>query len=206
MRSSSLAQNIDKVYPLSPKLKRAFTQIPREVFVPKGMKHLAHKLDALPIIEEQWISSPVSVAKMTQSLKLEDVDSVLEIGCGSGYQAAILSKLVRRVFTIERIERLYLEAKHRFHELHLSNINLRYADGLNGWSQFAPYDRVLFSASIESVPQKVVHNLKEGGYLVAPMQKEGKQRIVRFLKRGDRLVVDAELEECCFICVKRAIQ
>ncbi|MCF6193264.1 MAG: UbiD family decarboxylase, partial [Kangiellaceae bacterium] len=94
---------VEKHFPLKPNVKEAFLSVDREVFVPKQFKHLSYNLDALPLAAQQWISSPLTVAKMTQHLELDGVDSVLEIGCGSGYQAAILSKICRRVFTIERI-------------------------------------------------------------------------------------------------------
>ena len=201
--NNSLADNIDKIYHLEPKIKRAFILIDRKYFVPKGMKHLAYKLEPLPIIEEQWLSSPLSVAKMTTILDLNGVDSVLEIGCGSGYQSAILSRIVRRVFTIERIKRLYLEAKERFKFLSLTNINVRYGDGLNGWQQFAPYDRILFSASLSEIPNKVILNLKEGGYLVAPIEKKnGEQNIIRFIKLNNRLYLDKSFDKCQFVPIK----
>lgn len=102
---------ISKHFPLSPPTEKAFLSINRELFVPNGFKHLAYTLDALPMGASQWISSPLTVAKMTEYLQCQGADSVLELGCGSGYQAAILSKLIRRVFSIERIEKLWLEAR-----------------------------------------------------------------------------------------------
>jgi len=147
-----LAQSIDDRLEISSELKNAFASIDRDEFIPKGFSLYSHSLDALPLDDGQWISSPLTVAKMTYALDCKGADSVLEIGCGSGYQAAILSKLVRRVFTIERIESLLNEAKIRFQKLGLSNIHTRFSDGTKGWKEYAQYDRILFSASTKEVP------------------------------------------------------
>ncbi len=204
-KCQQLANAIDECLHLDPKIKHAFATIKRELFVPLGFKHHAYKLDALPIAGNQWISSPLTVAKMTQALDPIGADSVLEIGCGSGYQAAILSQIVRRVFTIERIERLVIEAKQRFKELGIHNIHIRYADGMLGWKEFAPYDRILFSAAIEQIPTNIVKQLKEGGILVAPLIKGTTQIITKYVRVGEKLE-KVELEECLFIQSKRGVE
>ena len=109
----NLVTEIEKHFALDEHVREAFLEVDRESFVPSQFKHLAYQLEALPLAASQWISSPLTVAKMTQHLELDGVDSVLEVGCGSGYQAAILSKICRRVFTIERIDTLLKEAKSR---------------------------------------------------------------------------------------------
>ena len=199
-----MAQNIDTTFPLHPAIKEAIATTKRELFVPLGFKHHAYKLEALPIAGNQWISSPLTVAKMTQFLEPVGADSVLEIGCGSGYQAAILSKIVRRVFSVERIERLVLEAKKRFKELGITNVHLRYADGMLGWREFAPYDRILFSAAIPSIPQTIFDQLSPGGILVAPIIQKDRQIITRFTK-SDTLQKE-ELESCLFIDSKSGVE
>ncbi len=199
-----LAQNIDEVFPLEPKIFQAFATIPRELFVPLGFRHHAYKLDALPISGSQWISSPLTVAKMTHYLRPLGADSVLEIGCGSGYQAAILSQLVRRVFSVERIERLVHQAKQRFKELGIANVHIRYADGRLGWREFAPYDRILFSTAIEEVPQTILEQLAAGGILVAPIIQGDRQIITRFVKNGG--IYKEELESCLFIDAKAGVE
>ena len=170
------------------------------MFVSNGFKHLAYKLDALPIQAEQFISSPLTVAKMTQHLELKGVDSVLEIGCGSGYQAAILSRIVRRVFTIERIEPLLREAKERFKTLELNNIFTRYDDGQRGWKEYAPYERIIFSATADKVPEILFEQLAEGGILIAPINQDGLQIITRYYKRHGR-VTSETIEPCLFVPV-----
>ncbi len=205
-KCKKLANEIDKIFPLSAKTKEAFCQIKREKFVPLGFKHYAYKLDALPMSSSQWISSPLTVAKMTEYLELDkSVDSVLEIGCGSGYQAAILSKIVRRVFTVERIEKLSNEAKERFKELKLININVRCDDGQNGWSSFAPYDRILFSATAKEIPKKIFDQLKEGGILVAPIEKEGTHIITKYIKQSGK-ISKIELESCKFVPILDGVE
>lgn len=200
-KNKKMADEITKVFPLSPSVYDAFCQGERELFVPQGMALHAYRLDALPLASNQWISSPLTVAKMTEALLPKGADSVLEIGCGSGYQALILSKVIRRVFTIERIERLLKEARERFKLLEISTIHTRFDDGQNGWREFAPYDRILFSASIPDVPQKIFEQLKVGGILVAPIEHEGKQIITRYRKNEEGIHKET-LDECLFVPVK----
>ncbi len=183
---------------LDESVKKAIASTDREAFVPMGFRHNAYKLDALPIGSNQYISSPLTVAKMTEYLIPRGADRVLEVGCGSGYQAAVLSHLFRGVFTIERIESLILEAKKRFRDNNLNNIHTRTDDGQNGWIQYAPYDRILFSATAKEIPAKLFDQLTDEGILVAPMQKGDKQVITRFIKRGDR-IIEEELEDCDFV-------
>lgn len=200
-KCKNMADEIKKLIDLDEDVYKAIIASDRELFVPKGMTRHAYKLEALPMVANQWISSPLTVAKMTQALNPKGADSVLEIGCGSGYQALVLSKIIRRVFTIERIERLLLEAKQRFKELGIYNIHTRYDDGQNGWREFAPYDRILFSASTPKIPQTIFDQLKDGGFLVAPIEKDGKQIITRYKKSANSLHVE-ELDECLFVPVK----
>jgi len=196
-----MVEEIEQKFPLEPYVKQAFLSVDREQFVANGFKHLAYKLDALPMQEEQWISSPLTVAKMTQHLELEGVDSVLEVGCGSGYQAAILSKIVRRVFTIERIDLLLREAKERFRQLDMTNIFTRYDDGQRGWKDYAPYDRIVFSATADKIPQILFDQLAEGGILIAPVNQNNiNQIITRYYKRDGRITSEA-IESCLFVPV-----
>ena len=205
IKTRRLADDIDKKFPLSARVKEAIAKTDREAFVPTGFKHNAYKLDALPIGAQQWISSPLTVAKMTEYLSPDGADRVLEVGCGSGYQAAVLSHLFRGVFTIERIESLMIEAKGRFKKLGIHNVHTRTDDGQNGWIQYAPYDRILFSASAREIPQRLIDQLSPGGILVAPVEKNGKQVITRFVKRGNSLSEDP-LDVCTFVPVLDGVQ
>ncbi|MDQ1263279.1 MAG: protein-L-isoaspartate(D-aspartate) O-methyltransferase [Campylobacterota bacterium] len=204
-RTAKLAEECHRKFPLLDSVKNAIAKTSREEFVPAGFRHNAYKLDALPMGSSQWISSPLTVAKMTHYLEPKKDDRVLEIGCGSGYQAAVLSHLFRGVFTIERIESLMLEAKARFRKLNLTNINTKIDDGQNGWAQYAPFERILFSATAKEIPQKIFDQLSDGGVLVAPMQVGLKQVITRFRKVGTMLQKE-ELEECEFVPIVNGTQ
>ena len=204
-KSEQLASEINKVFPLSPLVQEAIGKTERELFVPQGFRHHAYKLDALPLSANQWISSPLTVAKMTEALSPGGADSVLEIGCGSGYQAAVLSQLFRRVFTIERIEKLLIEAKGKFAQLKLNNINTRFDDGNKGWKSYAPYDRILFSASAPKPPMHLFDQLKEGGILVTPITHGNKQIITRFIKQNGKITQE-QLDECLFVPVLEGVQ
>ena len=204
-KTARMAEEIEKIFPLTTEVKEAIANTNREAFVPMGFRHNAYKLDALPIGGAQFISSPLTVAKMTEFLIPRGADRVLEVGCGSGYQAAVLSHLFRGVFTIERIEPLMIEAKKRFREMGLNNIHTRTDDGQNGWVVYAPYDRILFSATAKEVPAKLFDQLADGGILVAPLQKGNKQVITRFIKRGER-IEEEELEDCDFVPILDGVQ
>lgn len=204
-KTARLADECNQKFKLSPEVIRAISLTNREAFVPSGFKHSAYKLDALPIGAAQYISSPLTVAKMTEYLKPNGADRVLEVGCGSGYQAAVLSHLFRGVFTIERIESLMLEAKARFRNLGLGNIHTRTDDGQNGWIQYAPYDRIIFSATAKQIPQKLFDQLCDGGILVAPVQKGTKQVIKRYTKNSS-FITEEELETCDFVPILDGVQ
>jgi len=195
-----MVDEIDKKFRLDDRIKDAFLAVDRAKFVINGFEHISYTLDALPMQEEQWISSPLTVAKMTQHLEPYGVDSVLEVGCGSGYQAAILSKLIRRVFTIERIEPLLREARGRFRNLEMSSIMTKYDDGQRGWKEYAPYDRIIFSATIDKVPDILFEQLVEGGILIAPINQDGLQIITRYYKKDGRITSEA-IEPCLFVPV-----
>lgn len=203
-KCQNLADDIADEVSLEPIIYEAFASMQRELFVPNGFGHLAYTLDALPLHSNQWISSPLTVAKMTVALEPVGCDNILEIGCGSGYQAAILSKVVRRIFTIERIEKLLKEAKERFKMLNLTNIHARFDDGQKGWKTYAPYERILFSAATSDIPKALFEQLKEGGILVAPIEKGGKQIITRFVKKQGN-ITEKEIDECLFVSVKDGV-
>ena len=202
----NLVTEIEKEFLLDKHVKEAFLSVDREAFVPTQFKHLSYSLVALPLAARQWISSPLTVAKMTQHLELKGVDSVLEIGCGSGYQAAILSKICRRVFTIERIDELMKEAKSRFTQLEMHNIFPRFDDGQRGWKQYAPFERILLSATAKKIPQVLFDQLAEGGILVAPVeQTENYHIITRYYKKNGRITSET-IEQCLFVPVLNGTQ
>ncbi len=198
LKASKMADEIEKVFSISPLVKEAISKTPREMFVPKGFEHKAYKLDALPIGKGQFISSPLTVAMMSEYLIPFNIDKVLEIGCGSGYQAAVLSHLARGVFSIERIKELAYMAKEKFKKLNYHNIHIRTDDGQRGWPSYAPYNRILFSAVAKEIPKKIFEQLSDDGILLAPILIKDKQVITRFYKNGDTIKKE-ELDECNFV-------
>jgi protein-L-isoaspartate(D-aspartate) O-methyltransferase len=147
----------------------AMERTPREMFVDGPFEHAAWDNTALPIACGQTISQPYIVAYVTQELQLAPNMRVLELGTGSGYQAAVLSPLCRKVYTIERHRPLLRQAEARFKALKLDNIVTRHADGLGGWPEQAPFDRILLSAAVGEVPSILIEQLKPGGMLIAPV-------------------------------------
>ena len=165
---------------------KAITLVPRHKFVDEALSSRAYENTALPIGQSQTISQPWIVARMTEAiLDGGEPQKVLEVGTGSGYQAAILSHLVPEVFTVERIEELLKLARRRFHSLRLNNVYVRYADGHLGWPSQAPFDGIMVTAVAQSVPMELLKQLKVGGVMVIPVQKNGQQRLVTIRRTED---------------------
>ncbi len=165
----------------------AIESVPRDMFVPQSMVSHAYDDTALPIDCGQTISQPTVVAWMTAALEVGERMKVLEIGTGSGYQAAILSKLCRRVYTIERHRALLAEAEQRFQELRLSNITSRVGDGTKGWPEQAPFDRIIVTAAAAEPPPALLDQLANGGLMVLPLgDPQGDQSLIR-LRRDEQV-------------------
>ena len=168
-----------------PRLLAAIERTPRDLFVETAFQLDAFEDKALPIACGQTISQPFVVATMTQALMLADTHRVLEIGTGSGYQTAVLSRLCRRVYTVERYRSLLRDAERRFEALGLMNVTTRHGDGYRGWPETAPFDRILLTAAPPEIPAALLSQLKEGGILVAPVGTESNwQRLVRIMVNG----------------------
>jgi protein-L-isoaspartate(D-aspartate) O-methyltransferase len=165
----------------------AMRQVPRHVFVPQDMWDMAYRDTPLPIGQGQTISQPYIVAYMTQLLDLAPEDRVLEIGTGSGYQVAILSRLAKQVYTIERIGDLARQAAQILKELGYDNVQLRTADGGYGWPEAAPFDAIMVTAAAPEIPQPLIAQLAEGGRLVIPIGPTGYQDLLRLRRRGERI-------------------
>ncbi len=163
----------------------AIEKTPREMFVGPAFEDRAYDNVALPIGEGQTISQPYVVALMTEKLALTGGEKVLEIGTGSGYQAAILSRLARRVFTVERYRRLLREAERRFAALGLGNVVTRLGDGGKGWPEHAPFDRIIVTAAAREVPSVLVEQLAPGGLMVLPVGAEYHDQRLVLVRRHD---------------------
>lgn len=179
---------------------RAMSEIPREAFLPKAFYNQAYYNEALPIGENQTISQPYVVAKMTEALEVRPGNKVLEIGTGSGYQTSILSKLFRRVFTIERFASLSRDATQVLESLNIHNYVSKVGDGTLGWPEQAPFDRIIVTAASPQVPQSLLNQLNIHGILVIPVGEEkGVQKLMRYGKRDDGSIVEEYLCDVRFV-------
>ena len=163
----------------------AMESVPRHLFVDASLKHLAYEDMSLPIGKRQTISQPFVVARMSQAvLEVPRVSSVLEIGTGSGYQAAILSHLVASVYSIERIQSLSWQARKQMRRLGIHNVNLKFGDGQEGWDEYAPFDVIMFTAAARRVPAALKEQLAEHGRIIVPRVSQAGQELV-ILERSD---------------------
>jgi protein-L-isoaspartate(D-aspartate) O-methyltransferase len=165
----------------------AMRWLPRERFFPGELQSHAFDDAAAPIGHGQTISQPYIVALMTEALDLTPDHRVLEIGTGSGYQAAILARLCKEVYTVERVKSLLDEAFDRLSSLHIRNVHFHFGDGSLGWPKHAPYDRIIITAAAPSVPTAITDQLVDGGICVAPVGSRDDQELVKLTKHGDRL-------------------
>jgi protein-L-isoaspartate(D-aspartate) O-methyltransferase len=166
----------------------AMRQVPRHVFIPEDMRSLAYCDGPLPIGHEQTISQPYIVALMTELLELTGQEKVLELGTGSGYQAAILSRLARQVYSIERLAALAQRAENILAELGCDNVVVRVGDGTLGWPEHSPYEAIIVTAAAPDIPKPLTEQLADGGRLVAPVGSRWSQVLIKVKRQGDLLI------------------
>jgi len=183
---------------LDERVLTAMGKVPRHEFVPLELQPYAYANIPLPIGFEKTISQPFIVALMTDLLDLSENDTVLEIGTGLGYQAAILAQLARQVYSIEIIEELAREAKQRLRRQSCSNIEIKIANGYHGWSQHAPFDKVIVTAAPDLIPPPLIHQLKAGGKMVIPAGLPDAQQLVLLEKNGAGRVTTREILQVRF--------
>ena len=180
IRIADLILRLRRVGVTDTRVLSAIESIPRETFVPAESRAEAYSERALPIECGQTISAPGIVGMMTAALDIGDRDRVLEIGTGTGYQTAILAKLARRVYTIDRFRTLVSTAESRFRTLRLSNITTMVGDGMKGWPEQAPFDRIIVTAAGETVPDALLKQVRVGGVIVIPVGAQDEvQKLVR---------------------------
>ena len=180
---------------------RAMEKIPRHLFVEEGLRDQAYSDHPLPIGERQTISQPYIVALMTEALSLEGTEKILEVGTGSGYQAAVLAELADRVFSIERIAKMADRARRILGSLRYSNVLIKVGDGTYGWKDEAPFDGIIVTAGAPKVPETLVAQLAVGGRLVIPVGDRFTQTLFRVVRRSEEPgdVVKEDLGGCRFV-------
>lgn len=178
---------------------KSLLAVPREEFVPLALRRHAYDDSPLPIGEGQTISQPYIVALMTSSIQLSPYDTILEIGTGSGYQAAILSRIVKKVYTIERIPELGEHASNLFKELGFSNIEVKIGDGTLGWKEKGPFDAIIVTAGAPQVPQYLKDQVKVGGRIVIPVGDTLSQRLLLLHKVSEQEWREQVLESVRFV-------
>ncbi|HLF97452.1 MAG TPA: protein-L-isoaspartate(D-aspartate) O-methyltransferase [Methylococcaceae bacterium] len=177
----------------NPAVLKAMGSVPRHEFVPEAQRPYAYADHALPIGYGQTISQPYVVAFMTEQLDPRPTDKVLEIGTGSGYQAAVLSGLVASVYSIEIVEPLARQAEALLKRLGYDNVRVRAGDGYRGWPEAAPFDAIIVTAAPDHVPEPLVEQLKDGGRMIIPVGELGGQELILLKKKGIRLDREAVL-------------
>ncbi len=181
-----------------PYVLAALRKVPRHLFVGEALMDQAYGDFPLPIGEQQTISQPFIVAEMTQALQLSAEDRVLEIGTGSGYQAAILAEITYRVYTIERIHSLYTKTRRLFDQFHYHNIVTRYSDGTNGWPKESPFDAIIVTAGAPKIPEILLSQLAPRGRMVLPVGDQYSQDLLR-LHRDKNGIHKTNLGGCRFV-------
>jgi protein-L-isoaspartate(D-aspartate) O-methyltransferase len=181
-----------------PKVLAALCKVPRHLFVSEALRDQAYGDYPLPIGEQQTISQPYIVAEMTQALQPNEQDRILEIGTGSGYQAAILAEIVFRVYTVERISPLYVQARKLFDKLKYHNIVTKYTDGTLGWEDESPFDGIIVTAGAPEIPKALVSQLAIGGRMVIPVGNQYSQELIK-LYRDERGIHKTNLGGCRFV-------
>ena len=176
----------------------AMRKVPRHLFVPESEQFRAYDDNALPIGEGQTISQPYMVAVMTELLRLRGNEKVLEIGTGSGYQAAVLAELAKEVFTIERIPALKDRAERNLKNTGYYNVTLRASDGSEGWPEEAPFNRIIITAGTPEFPKPLVDQLAEGGIGIAPVGSLYGQQLIQITKKGNN-VAERFFTPCVFV-------
>jgi len=177
-----------------PRVLKAMSKVPRHLFVPSRMRDLAYQDSALPIDHGQTISQPYIVALMSQLLSVKPGDKVLEIGTGSGYQAAVLAEMGVQVYTIEIIPELGLQAEKLLKELGYDSVNVKIGDGYLGWPEKAPFDGIIVTCAPTAVPAPLKEQLAEGGRLVIPVGERGYQQLLLLKKKEGRILEQKSID------------
>lgn len=191
--------NLLAAYGIKEPILSAFDKVERQKFLPQKLADAAYEDRALPIGEGQTISQPSLVASMLQELRLKGDEKILEVGTGSGFEAALLATLCKKVYTIERIEKLAEQAKKRIRSLGIENVEVIVGDGSLGIAKYAPYDGIIVSAAFVNVPRPLIKQLKEDGRLIMPVGPSESQEVVLYKKKEGQLIEVARISPVRFV-------
>ncbi len=198
LRNRMVKEQIEARGVSSERVLAAMRKVPRHEFIPEALRDSAYGDNALPIGEGQTISQPYMVAIMTELLELKGSERVLEIGTGSGYQAAVLAELCEKVYTVERIKILAEKARAALDRLGYSKIAIKVFDGTYGWKEMAPFDAIMVTAAAPDIPQALIEQLKDGGSMVIPVGERYSHMLIRLVKTPDGPVTEKSIP-CVFV-------
>jgi len=191
---------------LNSEMKNILSVVDRGLFSPSYSKHLSYTLDAIYMGNGRWIQSPLTVAKIVQNLELKKSDKVLEIGCGSGYQAAILSKMCQKVVTMDNDSMVLNQAQKYFEILNIDNAHTIFAFGEEDWEPQETFDRIVFSLSVEEVPNIYFYKLAENGIIIVPLKvRDNYQVLTKYHKKNGVISIES-IEQCSFISMSNIIE
>lgn len=196
----SMVQKLEKEnWIQTQKVKRAMLKVQRHLLVPQNARKNSYKDLPLPIGFEQTISAPSIVALMTEALQLKGTERVLEVGTGSGYQAAVLAEIVREVYTIEIIKELAIRARKNLKKMKYKNIHIKTGDGFLGWKEFAPFDAIIVTCAVSFVPPPLLKQLKNNGRLIVPLGREFEVQTLTLIQRHNEKFTYTPLEKVLFV-------
>ena len=198
LRQAMVKNQIEARGVRDPKVLDAMASVPRHAFVSEGLIDQAYNDHPLPIGEQQTISQPYIVSLMTEALQVNTDDRVLEIGTGSGYQAAVLAEIAYRVYTIERNRKLYERARRILENLEYYNVVCRYGDGTLGWKEESPFDAIIVTAGAPEIPKPLIDQLAEGGRMIIPVGSSFSQTLIK-IYRDQQGIHQTELGGCRFV-------
>jgi protein-L-isoaspartate(D-aspartate) O-methyltransferase len=188
------------------KVIKAMLKVPRHKFVPQEMRENAYADMPLPIGDNQTISQPYMVGIMTQCMELKGDEKILEIGTGSGYQAAIFAEIAKEVYTIEIVEPLYKKATQTLNDLCYKNIKIKLGDGFTGWEEYARFDRIMITCSVTKIPEPLISQLKDGGLIVLPIGETYASSMLTVVKKEKRTLTSTPIIPCRFVPMTGEIQ
>ena len=191
---------------LSDEMKNILSGVDRKLFAPSHTRHLFYTLDSIYMGGERWIQSPLTAVKIAQELELKKTDKVLEVGCSSGYQAAIVSKMCQKVYTMDCNSIILNKAKKSFKTLNINNVHTILALEEKDWEPKEIFDRIVFSLSVEEIPSIYFHKLAENGIIIAPLEVRDNYQILTKYHKKNGIITIESIEQCVFVSMSDIIK